>query len=452
MMAKNSCTHAFGYTLPVVVFAMLGYTWYVYTFQLCVYQLIGSGRVAQAGMSILRPNSPEPLFIYIYIYIYLQTSSYNLVCYFILFNILLGFSVFSYIRVLSTPPGSPSNPPPYHPRRVKYTGSSDARHDSTTHFDQATESEPQSPYSRAYSPTTFNMITMEPKGDVNLAIPMPTVSLCKRGGQPRYCDRCRCVKPDRTHHCRECDACVLKMDQVNGCVGFANYKFFFLFVLYTAVFALWTLVTIVPEVVYGIQHHGPDLDFHFIIVVILSFLFGLLLACFVGVHLYYILHNRTTIEAISDRPYHARVDLDPSPQGQGLYQVVPTDYGEHLWNIGYANNWKSVMGSEAWAWFLPIYTTPGTGLTFPYTNSVYNRFVREAEKRHSSPMPPLAAVVPPSPSSFISLDDSRLDGSNGHSVSNLVGRAENEGGKGPKERERRSLEFEDRDSSDYERF
>lgn len=44
-------------------------------------------------------------------------------------------------------------------------------------------------------------------------------------------------------------------NRVNGCVGFANYKFFFLFVLYTAIFALWTLVTIVPEVVYGVEHH-----------------------------------------------------------------------------------------------------------------------------------------------------------------------------------------------------
>lgn len=66
-------------------------------------------------------------------------------------------------------------------------------------------------------------------------------------------------------------------------------------------------------------------------------------------------------------------------------------------------------------------------------------------------MPPLAIAVPPSPSSFTSLDDSRIDDSNGHSASNLVGKAENERGKGPKERER-SLEFDDRDSSDYERF
>jgi hypothetical protein len=28
----------------------------------------------------------------------------------------------------------------------------------------------------------------------------------------RYCDKCKCVKPDRAHHCGVCQTCVLKMD------------------------------------------------------------------------------------------------------------------------------------------------------------------------------------------------------------------------------------------------
>jgi palmitoyltransferase len=35
----------------------------------------------------------------------------------------------------------------------------------------------------------------------------------KRDGARRYCQKCKLEKFDRTHHCRQCGKCVLKMDQ-----------------------------------------------------------------------------------------------------------------------------------------------------------------------------------------------------------------------------------------------
>jgi hypothetical protein len=35
----------------------------------------------------------------------------------------------------------------------------------------------------------------------------------KRDGAKRYCQKCKIEKFDRTHHCSQCNRCVLKMDQ-----------------------------------------------------------------------------------------------------------------------------------------------------------------------------------------------------------------------------------------------
>lgn len=40
-----------------------------------------------------------------------------------------------------------------------------------------------------------------------------SLSLCGEKGDPLYCEQCKTVKPERTHHCKECNRCAPKMDQ-----------------------------------------------------------------------------------------------------------------------------------------------------------------------------------------------------------------------------------------------
>jgi len=82
-----------------------------------------------------------------------------------------------------------------------------------------------------------------------------------------------------------------------------------------------------------------------------AFLFGILLTGFTLVHLTTMLKNRTTIESISHRKrqYHIRVQFDANnPLGYG---VATTRQGENIWDLGWSDNWKSVMGTKWWLWF-----------------------------------------------------------------------------------------------------
>ncbi|KAJ3154017.1 Palmitoyltransferase zdhhc15 [Geranomyces variabilis] len=195
----------------------------------------------------------------------------------------------------------------------------------------------------------------------------------KSDGKRRYCNKCANWKPDRTHHCSVCGICVLKLDHhcpwLNNCVGFYNYKFFFLFILYGVLYCLFLFVTLALNIgnfndfLMGIGTMGFQPTF----ILIVSGVFALCLLIFLGVHLHLVLSNKSTIESMEgDR----RVRL---PDGS-----IGTAPSGNLYDLGTRKNLVQVFGKRWQLWLVPVYSSIGDGHHFPYNRAVYRKLFAEA--------------------------------------------------------------------------
>ena len=121
-----------------------------------------------------------------------------------------------------------------------------------------------------------------------------TLVTAKSTGKPRYCKKCRTVKPDRAHHCSTCGRCVLKMDHhcpwLATCVGLHNYKPFLLFLVYTSLFSWlcffvsgsWVWAAILDDE----RMREGMVVVNTILLAVLGGIIGLVLSAFTGWHVY----------------------------------------------------------------------------------------------------------------------------------------------------------------------
>jgi palmitoyltransferase ZDHHC2/15/20 len=196
--------------------------------------------------------------------------------------------------------------------------------------------------------------------EANAVIPEGmTMVTAKSTGKPRYCKKCRSVKPDRTHHCSTCGRCVLKMDHhcpwLATCVGLRNYKAFLLFLIYTSLFcwlcfgvsASWVWAEILDEA----QMEEGLRVVNTILLAVLGGIIGLVLSGFTGWHLYLTFTNQTTIESLEKTRYLSplRESVQPNNSRNHLSSSNPQDpsqsIGERVKEI-HANALPGVLRPE----------------------------------------------------------------------------------------------------------
>lgn len=173
----------------------------------------------------------------------------------------------------------------------------------------------------------------------------------------RVCLKCNKFKPDRSHHCKFCDQCILKIDHhcpwVNTCIGFNNYKFFVLMILYGYISSLifcFIYFDVIKLFLIEEKIISKSLIFFVLVYTVLAIL-SVCLTLFLIFHFWLALRNLTTYEFVTEILRHQK----------GLNS-------ENMFYLSKYENFKQVFGNNILTWFLPFnticYSNFNNGLNF----------------------------------------------------------------------------------------
>lgn len=140
------------------------------------------------------------------------------------------------------------------------------------------------------------------KYDIRFVRSLPVVERKQKNGKYRKCADCNVYKPDRCHHCRTCETCVLRMDHhcpwIANCVGFHNYKFFLLLLFYSICCTGFILGAMFPRM---LNAFGPVLDMHEFLLMDLPVcvVWALCVAIFSALSVFFTFHFFLVLEAMT---------------------------------------------------------------------------------------------------------------------------------------------------------
>lgn len=184
------------------------------------------------------------------------------------------------------------------------------------------------------------------------------------GNTTGYCALCRQYKPVRTHHCSDCGMCCLKMDHhcvfLNNCVGFGNYKNFYLLSFWGSLLCIFVFTTLLQVLIWqlSVGRTVPN-SVQFLIVCCFALVMGMGLIILFGFHTYIIVRGRTTIEQITWKEF--KEDPKNNPR--------PPQYTE-----GWRHNFTQILGPKWYLWLLPYANSKGKGTHYIESTNINNSY------------------------------------------------------------------------------
>mmetsp|Transcript_39555 Transcript_39555/g.72032 ORF Transcript_39555/g.72032 Transcript_39555/m.72032 type:complete len:319 (+) Transcript_39555:160-1116(+) len=194
----------------------------------------------------------------------------------------------------------------------------------------------------------------------------------KQTGERRHCKWCLKYKPDRCHHCRICNTCILRMDHhcpwVYNCIGFRNHKYFFLVLVYGAIDLVFMNATMFDSVWWATR---TDVSLTVTVMALggacLASSLMVLLVVFLGFHIWLMLQAMTTLEFCEK-------------------YLKKSDYSNSVYSAGLYENTCAILGPRPLLWLVPVSFPEGDGLTWKGSSRS-----SEAPGRRSSNYTPVCA-------------------------------------------------------------
>eukprot|EP00803_Ostreobium_quekettii_P003864 evm.model.scf_167.4 EVM.evm.TU.scf_167.4 scf_167:43220-45726(-) len=158
----------------------------------------------------------------------------------------------------------------------------------------------------------------------------------------RFCKKCNRPKPDLAHHCSICRKCVLKMDHhcpwVGNCVGFRNYRYFFLFLMYLVFGCAYAAILMALNTDTFLNHHHRLLWFRMFTMVLAA------AACIAvgglfAWHCFLVLSGQGTID------FYDNCESFIAARRQGKEYSNP-------YNMGPVRNWKATFDVDGRYWWI----------------------------------------------------------------------------------------------------
>ncbi|KAG7378279.1 Palmitoyltransferase zdhhc15 [Phytophthora pseudosyringae] len=161
--------------------------------------------------------------------------------------------------------------------------------------------------------------------------------LAELGASDRVCELCERVKPPRAHHCRECRRCVYEMDHhcpwINNCVGYYNYRHFWLLLMYIWVSCLYVAVLSAGLFVATFTTSSADGDatrrervvldrFKVLFSFMATSVVGVVVCGYWGWHVYLVLTEQSTIEFMQREGERRRLSVSAASVRHALGRLL----------------------------------------------------------------------------------------------------------------------------------
>ena len=155
-----------------------------------------------------------------------------------------------------------------------------------------------------------------------------------------FCFKCKTPKAQLTHHCSRCQVCIFKMDHhcpwINNCVGYSNQKPYILFLTYTGLFSLLSLIVILNSKItcsfiqstYCASQSSYPVEFSKLLAAGTCFFFFIFILYLLSEQYQSILTGLSTIDRLKN------YENKPKPE--------------------FLKNFLVIFGRFSWTWFCPI--------------------------------------------------------------------------------------------------